>query len=363
MVMVEKLLMLLGNTPDSQGVAEPKCEEPLMSKELIPPGLAYLADNIISRHNLLGTSGSEGARWAKDLNIPREAETVFFAGCGYQYASTLESLMSLLRKLDKSAIGMALPTRIAGFQKKLGFDAAGVFRKVAARGDDSDAEPLRAAVKVLNHLGVKFGYLGDDEPCCGGLLRYIGMQKEFTQHACEVYGRLKSAGVKRIIGIVPSCTYTLRSLFPQVIEGFDLEVKHFLEVVLENISSRELSLPQELKVTYHDPCQLVRYLGLVKEPRQILTAIKGLKLIETDWTKGEWATCCGGGGGFEAVFPEMSGILAVNRAKELKETGADVIVTHCPGCMMQLKTGLRELKGDGMEVLDLAEVLARAIGE
>ncbi len=78
--------------------------------------------------------------------------------------------------------------------------------------------------------------------------------------------------------------------------------------------------------------------------------------------RGEWATCCGGGGGFEAVFPELSQILAVNRAKELVDTGAEIIVTHCPGCIMQLKTGLKELKVNNVEVLDLAQVVAMAMG-
>jgi Fe-S oxidoreductase len=84
--------------------------------------------------------------------------------------------------------------------------------------------------------------------------------------------------------------------------------------------------------------------------------------VETEWTKGEWSTCCGGGGGFEAVFPELSHLLAVNRARELSETGARTVVTHCPGCIMQLKGGLKELKKDEVEVLDLAQVLAEALG-
>jgi len=269
--------------------------------------------------------------------------------------------MSLIRKIDKSAVSTELTMSLAGFQKKLGIDASGIYRKVMARRNDADAQPLRDAVKVLSNLGVKFGYLADEEPCCGGLLHYIGLHKEFTKHAQEVYDRLKSSGVKRIIGIVPSCTYTLRHLIPNSVDGYDLEVKHFCEVVAENISSLELRFPREVKVTYHDPCQLVRYLGLVEEPRQILGAIKGIELVETDWTKGEWATCCGGGGGFEAVFPELSQILAVNRAKELLETGAEIIVTHCPGCIMQLKTGLKEVKAKGVEVLDLAQIVAMAM--
>ncbi len=269
--------------------------------------------------------------------------------------------MSLIRRMDKSIIGAELPTSIASFHKKLGIDLAGIYRKLQAKDSDSDGQPLRDAVKVLSNLGVEFGYLAEDEPCCGGLLHYIGLEKKFDKHAQETYKKLKSFGVKRIISIVPSCTYALRDLIPKHIDGFDLEIKHFSEVVLEGIQSRELRFPKEVKVTYHDPCQLARYLGLIAEPRQILKAIKGIELVETDWTKGEWTTCCGGGGGFEAVFPELSQILAVNRAKELIETGAEIIVTNCPGCVMQLKEGIKELKADDVKVLDLTQILAMAM--
>ncbi|MFC2016320.1 (Fe-S)-binding protein [Chloroflexota bacterium] len=331
------------------------------NKKLIPPGLTYLADNITSKGNILGASKATGARWARDLNLPKEAETIFFAGCGYQYASEMEALMSLIRRIDRSAVSTELTMSLASFQKKLGVDAAGIYRKVMARGSDADAQPLRDAVKVLGNLGVKVGYLADEEPCCGGLLHYIGLHKEFTKYAQEVDSRLKSNRVKRIISIVPSCTYTLRTLILNSTDGYDLEVRHFCEVVAESIPSLKLRFPKEVKVTYHDPCQMVRYLGLVEEPRRILRAIKGIELVETEWTKEEWATCCGGGGGFEAVFPELSQILAVNRAKELVETGAEIIVTHCPGCIMQLKTGLKELKVSSVEVLDLAQMVAMAM--
>ena len=333
----------------------------MAGKQLVPPGLTYLAGNITGKDNLLGASKADGAKWAKDLNLPKEAETVFFAGCGYQYAGELETMMSMIRKMDKSAVGSDLAMNLAGFQKKLGVDATGLLRKVISRGDDSQANPLRDAVKVLNKLGIEFGYLAEDEPCCGGLLHYIGMQKDFASHAQGVYARLKSKGVKRIISIIPSCTYTLRELIPNVVDGFDIEVKHFTEVVAENISSQKMRFPRNVKVTYHDPCQLVRYLGIVEEPRKILNAIEGIELIEPDWTKAEWATCCGGGGGFEAVFPELSEILAVNRTTELVETGAEIIVTNCPGCIMQLETGLKELKRSDVEVLDLVQVVAQAL--
>ena len=328
------------------------------AKELIPPGLLHIAGNIISKQNVLGAPKGAKAKWAKDLNIPKQAKSVFFAGCGYQYATSLESMISLIRKMDKSPIGAELPMELATFQKKIGVDLAGVFRKLVAKGGKSDGQPLRDAVKVLRSLGIELGYLGEDEPCCGGLLHYIGLQNDFTENAQVVYDQLKSSGVKQIIGIVPSCTYTLRNLIPKHIHGYDIQVKHFTEVVLENIHSMKLRFPEKVKVTYHDPCQLARYLGIVREPREILKAIERIELVEPEWTKGEWATCCGGGGGFEVVFPELSEILATNRAAELTKTGAQIIVTHCPGCIMQLKNGLKKLKIDNVEVLDLAQVIA-----
>jgi Fe-S oxidoreductase len=332
------------------------------SKGLIPPGLVYVADNIISKHNLLGAPRETGAMWAKELDITREAETIFFAGCGYQYNTSLQSLMSMIRKFDKSPIGAELPIGLASLPKKIGIDPAQAYRRLLAKDSDSAAQPLVDAVKVLKGLGVEIGYLAEDEPCCGGLLHYIGLEKEFSQNAQNLYDKLKSHGVKRIIGIVPSCTYTLTELIPKHVSGYDLEVKHFLQVVLERIQTTELRFPRQVKVTYHDPCQLSRYLGLIEEPRQILGAIKDIELVEPEWTHGEWATCCGGGGGFEVVFPELSQILAVNRARELVETGAQIIVTHCPGCIMQLEDGLKALEVKDVEVLDLAQVVAMAMG-
>jgi hypothetical protein len=334
----------------------------MANKELVPPGLTYLADNITSKKNIIGAAKGDGAKWAKDLKLPKTADTIFFAGCGYQYSSELEALMSLIRRIDKSVISTEQIMNLAGVQKKLGFDVSGIYRKVMSRDKESDFEVLTDTIKVLRKLGIEPGYLAEDEPCCGGLLYYIGMQKEFNQNAREVTERLKSKGVKRIISIVPSCTNTLRQLIPASVGGTGIEVKHFCEVVVEKLPSLKLTYPSQVKVTYHDPCQLSRTMKLIEEPRKILRAIKNIEFVEPKFTSGDCSTCCGGGGGFEAVFPEMSQILATNRAKELVDTGAEIIVTQCPGCIMQLKTGLKELKNNNVEVLDLAQILAMSMG-
>jgi hypothetical protein len=331
------------------------------TRNFIPQGMKLIAEHIISKDNILGAPKSEKAKWATGLSFSDKKETIFFAGCGYQYSSSLESMISLIRKTDKSVIGSDFAMGIASF-KKLGIDTAGIYRKISAKESEKEAKPLKDAVKVLQKLGVEFGYLGEDEPCCGGLLYYAGLREEFNKTANDVVKKLKSSGVKKVISIVPSCTYSLKKLISDSVLGYDIEVKHFTQVLAENIQSISMSYPSNVKVTYHDPCQLGRYLDIMDEPRQILGAIKGIELVEPDWTRREWATCCGGGGGFEVVYPELSEIIAKNRAAELLKTGAQIIVTQCPGCIMQLKHGLKLLKADNIEVLDLAEIVASALG-
>jgi len=331
----------------------------MSEKDLVPPGLNYLADNIKRRDNILGVSKQEGAKWAEGLNLLKEGATFFFAGCGYQFESKLESLMGIIRKMDKSAIGTGGAMKLAGLQKSLRLD--GVFLKMVGRNGNRDGQPLRDAIKVLRRLGINPGYLAEDEPCCGGLLYYMGEKSEFDRHSREVQARFKARGIREIISMVPSCTYTLRVLMREAGKNQDLKVRHFCEILAERITDLRLRFPKQVKITYHDPCQLVRYLGLVEEPRKILRAIKNIELVEPVWTCGEWATCCGGGGGFEAVFPEISEMLAKNRVKELLETGASIIVTHCPGCIMQLEAGLKALKIENVQVYDLASMVAMSL--
>src|SRR3989304_4244437 len=150
-----------------------------MENELVPPGLTYLTDNILTRQNILGVTKEQSARWAKNLNLPRQGETVFFAGCGYQFSGQLESLMSLVRGIDKSVIGAELPLRFARFQKKLGLNLPGIYSAVLSGIGENEAKPLEAAIKVLRNLGIRPGYLAEEEPCCGAPLNQAGFQGKF----------------------------------------------------------------------------------------------------------------------------------------------------------------------------------------
>jgi len=164
--------------------------------------------------------------------------------------------------------------------------------------------------------------------------------------------------------MVPSCTYALRELFPRFLKGWEVEVSHFLEVVWERMKKgMRFRLPQEVTVTYHDPCVLSRNLCVTEAPREILRSIEGVRFAEVERNNKEWSTCCGGGGGFEVIFPEISHTLATNRVRELLNTGASLIVTSCPGCLIQLREGVKELNAEGVQVLDMAQLLRNALPE
>ena len=107
------------------------------------------------------------------------------------------------------------------------------------------------------------------------------------------------------------------------------------------------------KVAYHSPCHLCRGLGVTKEPRELI----GTTGMEYAPAKDE-DVCCGFGGSFSVEFPEISGELLKRKLDNVDATGADLLVTDCPGCVLQLKGGLDQRGGRKIEVKHIAEVVA-----
>jgi Fe-S oxidoreductase len=265
--------------------------------------------------------------------------------------------------MEKAGIGMATMVGLSETFGKVGVDLTTITARITAAGrHDPYTRVLVSAISVLRKLGVDSGYLGEDEPCCGSPLYYAGFVDEYIDNAMSTCGVFKSHGLKKIIGIIPACTASLKTLYPRYVEGYDLEVQHFFEMVAQRLRETRIKpqLNEKLVITYHDPCQLSRYLRITDEPREIMKHIQGLEVREPLPEQTEtWSTCCGGGG-LEANKPELSERIGIRRVTELLETGAKVIATHCPACMMQLKKSARKLKAD-IEVRDVVEILDEAL--
>ena len=331
-------------------------------KDVVPVGHIYIKENVQEKMNPIGVVHAR-SEWAKDLNLPRESEYTFFAGCGYQSLKYAEGMLSTAKGLEKVGMGM---NKLIGLSKafgKVGVDLTSIGAKVTAAGkSDPYTKVLLSAVSVLQKLGIDIGYLHEHEPCCGSPVYYAGFEDDYRKIANDNYTKFKTLGVKKIIGIIPACTSSLRDAYPKYVENYDLEVIHFLKFVAQKLrqNNLKLKLKEKLTVTYHEPCQLSRYLKIIDEPREIMHRIEGLEFREPDPEEREtWSTCCGGGG-LEASHPELSERLGLRRMAELQKTEAPVIVTNCPACMMQLLKAAKKGRAP-VKVMDFIELIDSAL--
>lgn len=330
-------------------------------KDVIPVGHIYIRDNVLEKDTLTGVSESK-ALWAKDLDLPKRAEYTFFAACGYQHMKYVEAMMGALKRAGKIGMGMGKVVGISKVFSKLGLDITSITAKITASEDDPYTPVLTSAISLLRKLGVDVGYLHEEEPCCGSPIYYAGFEDDYAEHAGKNYEIFKSFGVRKVIGLVPACTAALKNVYPGYINGYDLEVQHLIEVVAQKLKETGIKpqCKERVKVVYHDPCQLSRYLELTHEPRELLKSIEGVELADLDPEQcGKWSTCCGGGG-LEATHPELAERIGVRRAEELLETGASVIVSNCPACEMQLAKVTKKLDPN-VKVIDLVRLLDEAV--
>ena len=333
-----------------------------LSKDVVPIDHVYIKDNVLEKGSITGVAVEKSA-WAANLHLARDAEYMFFAGCGYQFMKYAAGMMGAARKMGKLGVGMNKMIGISNAFSKVGIDLAGMTAKiVAAKTEDPYTKVLVSAVRVLQKLGLDIGYMYESEPCCGSPMYYSGFVDEYAENARKNFRLFKDRGIGKLIGIVPACTSALRDGYPKYVKNYDLKVWHLSEIVAQRLREKNIKprLKEPLVITFHEPCQLSRYLNIIDQPREIINRIEGLELRLPDGDKcGQWSTCCGGGG-LEAFQPALAERVGIRRVKELLKTGARVIVTNCPACMMQLIKVARTLKAE-VKVLDLFEILDEAL--
>jgi len=122
----------------------------------------------------------------------------------------------------------------------------------------------------------------------------------------------------------------------------------------------EIGLPQpkretKVRVTYQDACHLAHAQRIRKQPRDLITSVPGVQLVEMRHPE----ICCGAAGLYSTLEPAMSNQILQQKLDDLTATRADVVVSANPGCQMQLEAGLRARKS-GMKVQHVTELLASA---
>jgi heterodisulfide reductase subunit D len=209
--------------------------------------------------------------------------------------------------------------------------------------------------RVMERAGVDFTILGGEEWCCGFPLMGAGMSdkiKTLMDHNLE---KVNQVGAQSIVFTCPSCYHTWKHLYRPTVELYHASQMLDLLVRDHRIRFREMSAT----VTYHDPCDLGRNSGIFEEPRRVLGAIPGLKLVELPQNR-QLAVCCGGGGNLEMVDPELSAKVAQMKLDEVISTGAEMVVSSCQQCLRTMATRARRQKMD-LKVKDLTELVAEAL--
>ena len=326
-----------------------------------PPIFNFISTNIAKYGNPLGLKDKDCTSWADSLQIPTRGKTILYTGCEYQMTAYLQSLVAVLKKAKFESAFFSTVKGIQAATGKIGVDLTRIYTRVAGDESKTYTRLLRMAALILRRLGVDFAYLGDGEMYSGALLYEFGLFEELQQQAKRVVKQFKEAEVTRIITLTPHSAEVFQQVYPRFVDNFDFTVSPYVVTVAEALrkSGIELSLPDPMTLTLHDPCHLARSLKVTEEPREIIQAIRNLELKEVAFNK-ELTVCCGAP--CEMVFPELSECLAARRAEELAETGAEVAATLCPFCYSNLNRGLK-LAEKKIKIVDFIEVIYQALGE
>ena len=282
-----------------------------------PEELLAFFENMEQRSNPWGIAPGDRTKWAAEIDAkPFEAgktEYLFFVGC------------------------------------------AGAF-------DARNRRTTLAVAKILEAGGISWGIMGRDEMCCGDSLRRLGNEFVFDRMAKENIKMFEERGIKKIITQCPHCYNTLKNDYRQY--GIELEVIHHTELISNLMKEGRLKLngAEDLgDVVFHDSCYLGRYNSIYEAPREAIAITTGQVPIEMERHRDK-AFCCGAGGGRMWMEEPIGKHINVARVEEALKEDPRTICVCCPYCMTMFEDGLKDANADDrVQVLDLAEVVARAL--
>ncbi|MES9996831.1 L-lactate dehydrogenase (quinone) large subunit LdhH [Desulfovibrio aminophilus] len=226
-------------------------------------------------------------------------------------------------------------------------------------------EQCVAAVNVVAGKGAALDF-PMDQSCCGLPVVMMGEIAAARDVAKQNIRALDPGKYDYILTLCASCASHLKHGYMKLLgddPAWAVKVRQFADKVIDFSSFVHDVLkltPEDFRkdggsVTYHAPCHLCRGLGVKDAPRDLMRDA-GLDYKPSE----EEEVCCGFGGTFSMKFPELSAELLAKKLDHAEATGAQTLVTDCPGCVMQLRGGL-EKKGSPMRVKHMAEILAQQI--
>jgi L-lactate dehydrogenase complex protein LldE len=219
-----------------------------------------------------------------------------------------------------------------------------------------------AVVEVLQRAGVRLEF-PSGQTCCGQPAFNAGLRDQarpVAQHTIQVFEKTRGPVV------VPSgsCAGMIRHGYPELFAEHPVwyaracalaeRTFEFSEFLVDYLGITDLGACWPGKVTYHSSCHLLRDLGVDRQPRALLKAVRGAEFVELPYT----SECCGFGGVFSAEHPELSGAMLARKLENIRLSGAPTVVACDAGCLTNIQGGLRR-GGLSQEVVYIAQMLAR----
>jgi Fe-S oxidoreductase len=226
--------------------------------------------------------------------------------------------------------------------------------------DDRMQSIGRATARILDHVGENFGILGAAEKDSGHEVRRFGEETLFMALRDHNVEAIKASGVKRIVTADPHAFNALKHDYKDV-----PPVEHISQVIARDVAAGKIKFNPiengDNVYTYHDPCYLGRHNQVYDDPRDVLDAIPGLKRVEMSRSR-DRSFCCGGGGLMLFYEPKEDERMGVKRVQMAAEAGANVIVTGCPFCMVNMEDAIKVAGLEGkMTAIDLTELVDQQI--
>jgi Fe-S oxidoreductase len=218
----------------------------------------------------------------------------------------------------------------------------------------------RATARILQRTNEDFAILGSAERDSGHDVRRFGEETLFLALRDHNTEAIRSSGARRIVTADPHAFNALKNDYRDL-----PPVEHISQFIAREAAAGAIRFnpvaDPSVTYTYHDPCYLGRHNGVYAAPRQVLDAIPGLKRVEMRRCR-DRSFCCGGGGLALFYEPKEEERIGVQRVRMAAEAGADVIVTACPFCMVNIEDAIKVAGVEGkITAIDLAELVERQI--
>ncbi|MBU1172367.1 MAG: (Fe-S)-binding protein [Proteobacteria bacterium] len=234
--------------------------------------------------------------------------------------------------------------------------------------DKMNPEIGLATLKVLKHHGVGV-FMPKGQACCGIPALASGDRKTFDSLLDQNTALFAEMDFDYLITPCATCTATIKEIWPMMARNNSksrsradewapktMDISQFLVDVLHVEPSGQNAGQQALSVTYHDPCHLQKSLGVSSQPRQIIRANPGCEFVEMNAA----GTCCGNGGSFNLQNYDLSRSIGMKKRENILSTGASIVATSCPACMMQIRDVLSQ-NHDNVKVKHVIEIYADSL--